>query len=317
MTVMLRLDPCAPPLWREGALLQFGVDIPVLVLSDVLPWQERLAHELWRGLSEPGVDVWAEYHRVRRAEAHAFLQRLAPVLRRRRELPPAPVRTAAIELPRDREHPLAQSARQALTDDGWSVTVHPVGDPDAPAADLVVLVADLAVEPARAQRLVRVDRPHLALVATGAGVDVGPVVIPGASACLHCLDLHRRDRDGAWPIIALQLAGLQVPAPGARVRTLAAAALLGLLDEETPAGTIHTIREHRGTVLPLGFAGVPTASARSTDGWRLCAEGSDLVTSAVTAHPDCLCTSGGAAEVATPAPVPLPVVGRASVRRRA
>lgn len=36
---------------------------------------------------------------------------------------------------------------------------------------------------------------------------VGPLVVPGRSACLHCLDLHRSDRDPAWPVLAAQLAG--------------------------------------------------------------------------------------------------------------
>jgi hypothetical protein len=35
---------------------------------------------------------------------------------------------------------------------------------------------------------------------------VGPLVVPGRSACLRCLDLHRADRDPQWPVIAAQLA---------------------------------------------------------------------------------------------------------------
>jgi len=31
-------------------------------------------------------------------------------------------------------------------------------------------------------------------------------VLPGVTACLRCLDLHRTDRDPAWPVIAAQLA---------------------------------------------------------------------------------------------------------------
>ncbi len=34
---------------------------------------------------------------------------------------------------------------------------------------------------------------------------VGPLVIPGVTSCLACGDLHRRDRDAAWPAIAAQL----------------------------------------------------------------------------------------------------------------
>ena len=48
--------------------------------------------------------------------------------------------------------------------------------------------------------------PHLvAEVREGTGV-VGPLVLPGRSACLRCLDLHRTDRDPGWPAVAAQLA---------------------------------------------------------------------------------------------------------------
>ena len=35
---------------------------------------------------------------------------------------------------------------------------------------------------------------------------IGPLVPPGGSPCLRCLDLHRRDRDPAWPTLVAQLA---------------------------------------------------------------------------------------------------------------
>ena len=48
--------------------------------------------------------------------------------------------------------------------------------------------------------------PHLVAEARdGVGV-VGPLVRPGLSACLRCLDLARSDRDPDWPALAVQLA---------------------------------------------------------------------------------------------------------------
>jgi hypothetical protein len=41
-------------------------------------------------------------------------------------------------------------------------------------------------------------------VRDGTGL-VGPLVIPGVTSCLACADLHRRDRDAAWPAVAAQL----------------------------------------------------------------------------------------------------------------
>ena len=47
--------------------------------------------------------------------------------------------------------------------------------------------------------------PHLPVrVRDGAGL-VGPLVIPGVTSCLACADLHRTDRDAAWPAVAAQL----------------------------------------------------------------------------------------------------------------
>jgi bacteriocin biosynthesis cyclodehydratase domain-containing protein len=53
-----------------------------------------------------------------------------------------------------------------------------------------------------AQKLV----PHLAVSASEAIGVVGPLVLPGWSACLRCLDLTRAERDPAWPLILAQLA---------------------------------------------------------------------------------------------------------------
>lgn len=77
-----------------------------------------------------------------------------------------------------------------------------------PAPDLAVLVTDSGVpDPRLGERLVRAGVPHVyAGVREVTGV-VGPLVLPGRSSCLRCHDLHRSDRDPAWPSIAAQLHG--------------------------------------------------------------------------------------------------------------
>jgi bacteriocin biosynthesis cyclodehydratase domain-containing protein len=47
--------------------------------------------------------------------------------------------------------------------------------------------------------------PHLAVSASEAIGVVGPLVLPGRSACMRCLDLTRAERDPAWPLILAQL----------------------------------------------------------------------------------------------------------------
>jgi hypothetical protein len=72
-------------------------------------------------------------------------------------------------------------------------------------ADLVVLSDCLVAEPRMLRDLHAQGVAHLPVrVRDGAGL-VGPLVIPGVTSCLGCADLHRRDRDSAWPVVAAQL----------------------------------------------------------------------------------------------------------------
>ena len=76
---------------------------------------------------------------------------------------------------------------------------------DGSDADLLVLVGHQS--PAQTAELLRRPVAHLAVTASeGIGV-VGPLVRPGSTACLRCLDLARAERDPAWPLILAQLAG--------------------------------------------------------------------------------------------------------------
>ncbi len=72
--------------------------------------------------------------------------------------------------------------------------------------DLAVLSGHPTAHDARVvDRLVRAGVPHLfARVRDVTGL-VGPLVLPGRSSCSRCHDLHRADRDPAWPSVAAQL----------------------------------------------------------------------------------------------------------------
>ncbi|SNQ46042.1 Dinucleotide-utilizing enzyme [Frankia canadensis] len=81
------------------------------------------------------------------------------------------------------------------------------GGPGRFEADLVVLapVGPPTVAPADCLELERRGGAHLlAGVRETSGV-VGPLVVPGVTACLHCQHLHRQGRDPAWPLLAMQL----------------------------------------------------------------------------------------------------------------
>ena len=103
--------------------------------------------------------------------------------------------------------PLSDLLVQALR--GSGVRIRHSSQPHATvtptAVDLVVLSDVLVADPRIVRDLHRAGVPHLPVrVRDGTGL-VGPLVLPGVTSCLGCADLHRRDRDAAWPAIAAQL----------------------------------------------------------------------------------------------------------------
>jgi hypothetical protein len=89
--------------------------------------------------------------------------------------------------------------------------------------------------------------PHLAASASEAIGVVGPLVLPGRSACLRCLDLARTERDPAWPLILAQLAGQATVDPlgcdtvlATMVAAQAAAQALAFLDQGAQAAAAVT-----------------------------------------------------------------------------
>lgn len=152
--------------------------------------------------------------------------------------------------------------------------------------DLAVL-ADETPAPEIAEGLRAAAVAHLPVrLREGVGV-VGPLVLPGRTACLGCVDRHRAGRDPHWPALAAQLAGRPGrAAPGSAQATagLAVAQVLAVLESawlEIPPPTL-------GTAVELDVAAATVVRRR----WP--------------PHPDCPCRAaspGGAAHVwATSAP---------------
>jgi len=79
-----------------------------------------------------------------------------------------------------------------------------LGEVAEAAEDVVVLAPCRAEQLEDARRRVPARVPHLlAEVREAVGV-VGPIVLPGRSACLTCLDLTRTDLDPQWPFVAVR-----------------------------------------------------------------------------------------------------------------
>lgn len=59
--------------------------------------------------------------------------------------------------------------------------------------------------------LLRSDVPHVLVATDELGVDVGPLVLPGVTACGQCLDLDKTAADPAWPHLRVQCGASRRP----------------------------------------------------------------------------------------------------------
>ncbi|MFF8830210.1 ThiF family adenylyltransferase [Streptomyces sp. NPDC015131] len=118
-----------------------------------------------------------------------------------------------------------------------------------PGLSLVVVaprdgLGAFAPDPVPAEGWVATGTPHLyAGVIEATGV-VGPLVLPGGTACAGCVELERSDRDPAWPrMLAQWRSGRRSAVPpcdqglAAAVAGLAAAHALAFLDGDLPTST--------------------------------------------------------------------------------
>jgi hypothetical protein len=145
-------------------------------------------------------------------------------------------------------------AENATDSDVFPGAVQSAGDPRGPAAttaalkaggdsrplgpegtrDLVVLADGSDLDPAGVDALMRAGTPHLVLAARAHHFQVGPLVVPGRTACLTCWAHTRTDDDSAWPMLTGQLANRScnaVSAPAVAVAAgLATATALQYLD---------------------------------------------------------------------------------------
>ncbi|MEV0275358.1 ThiF family adenylyltransferase [Streptomyces sp. NPDC050610] len=152
---------------------------------------------------------------------------------------------------------------------------------EQPPLSLVVLaprdgLAAYAPEPAVAEPFIVSGTPHLyAGVIECTGV-VGPLVLPGGSACAGCLELGRAERDPTWPRMLAQWRSgraVGVPSCDAALATvvsgLAAVQALAFLDGRPP--------ESAGARLEVTLPGAGWAPRR------------------IAPHPACSCGAAGSA----------------------
>ncbi|MBU9764108.1 cyclodehydratase [Mycobacterium sp. TNTM28] len=191
--------------------------------------------------------------------------------------PPRPARVASIRV--HGRGPLSELLTSGLRCSGAKVrnTTHPRVRTMAAPTDLVVLADYQITDPQLVQDLHHRGIAHLSVrVRDGAGL-VGPLVIPGVTSCLHCHDLHRTDRDAAWPAVATQLRG----AVGSATRaTILATAALAMQQVDL---VIRAVRQADGP------QPTPEAPATLNTTLELDADGYSIVARRWSRHPDCPC----------------------------
>jgi hypothetical protein len=154
----------------------------------------------------------------------------------------------------------------------------PLADLRPPAdgrADVVVLTRAWAMSDPLVRGLQREGVPHLVATVRGQTGVVGPLVVPGTTSCLRCADLHRRDADPDWPLLAPQLTAGEPPPSGSTTTCLLTAV----------TGALQVLAYLDGTASPVVLGA--TLELRPPDPLPRLRQW--------PAHPECGCT--GASEV--------------------
>lgn len=250
--MVLRLDPRVPIVWRTPDSIQLGIDRPLGVIAGITPALERVLAALRSGVPRSGALMLGHEAGASELAVDVLLQVLRPVLLDDPAVSAHPAGPVCV----DGEGRTADRIRELLGDLGIGVVSLPEQDRDAgrasgnsvPDAALAVIVAHYVIEPERHGRWLRRDIPHLPVICSDTEVRYGPVVEPGSSPCLTCLELQRVDDDADWPAIAGQLlsrrAPTETPLVSLEVASAVARLLAGrLLNGPSPGGSLSYVHD--------------------------------------------------------------------------
>lgn len=221
-----RLRPDVPVLWRGQDCIQVGDDIVIdQVTRSMVAWLTSLD-------GRSGLDVIEESLTIPESDARRLVRAVvaAGALEDAARIPdclrwaPQPRRDAltqefwaALHCYRDLDTAFDAMARRerirvAVVGDGALAhelsaslsLADSLSDPDSSTIAILANSPHPDVPAAFDDPLL--DRPHLHVGCRGDRAVVGPLVIPGRTACLRCGHLHRRDADAAWPLLSVQWA---------------------------------------------------------------------------------------------------------------
>lgn len=87
------------------------------------------------------------------------------------------------------------------------------GGPNSACVDLAIVIAHDAVPTPLAARFMNSGRPHLFIVIREQEAALGPLIVPGQTACAECVELHRNDLDPQWLHVCAQLTSADAKKP--------------------------------------------------------------------------------------------------------
>lgn len=261
---MYKLNPDLPLVWRTPTTLQCGVDTGCCVISDLTPAQERFIVLLQKGFSEPSLPLIARECGLSLSSARSLLVKLEPALN-------ATVQPRSLRIALDGQGVFVDQLGTLLVQCGHRVVI--AGAVNAGPTDLAILVGTFALPPHRAGDWLRRGVPHLTICWGDGRVQISPLfgIVPEDTSdisrfpCAECLELHRRDADEFWPVIATQVA-------------------------DTPASSLTPLLRHEVASLIGRWINRPQLFDLSTDtGFHISASTGEKEKVTFSLHPECAC----------------------------
>jgi bacteriocin biosynthesis cyclodehydratase domain-containing protein len=265
--MVLKLDGRFTTVWRDPFSLQIGVDPARVVLREVSTAEERMIAALGSGVSRSGLDMIASSSQGSEQDVLTLLRKLKPLL-----LPEAPAQPdARVSIVGSGQ--TVERIANALALAGVSVSVS--ASVVEETSDLGIVIGHYVLDPESYGFWLRRDLPHLPVVFGDDSVLIGPLVEPGRTSCLYCLEHYRRDADASWSAIASQLWGRRAMSETALVSAEVAARVARLVLGRIERGRLESGRQ--------------TARSMSARSFRLAVESGDVTQRDWMPHPDCGC----------------------------
>ena len=200
-----RLAKNLPLVWTSATSIQVGIDPPRARVDNIPDNAAPLLHALSQGTPASGLAMLARVHHVPQDWVEQLVTSLDPALSE--TVPPEPLRVQVWSTS-TAVTGFFSLARQC----GVEVTAPETADVhDLPTNALVLLLADYLTHPRWADQLLEAGVAHCPVVFSDQTVSVGPVITPGNTPCLVCLESHRRDHTPGWLEVSSQMWGKQSP----------------------------------------------------------------------------------------------------------